>query len=175
MPDYDELNMRLRKKLLALADSYPDTVSHNPSGRSYFENKWLSKSGLHKDPDEAIQTFVEFVLGWANKLAGDSGREASLAIRSMWCIIGRQGLTGSAHGHGGTMSCAYYVDPGNPQTEGSGNIQFYAPGTSPETDKPVHVVAPRSGLLLLFPSHMKHSVSAYSGTKPRIVISCNLS
>lgn len=172
VPDHKSLNRRLRKKMLALAETVPDVVTNTANGTPQFDNKWLSATNLFKDPEPSIQAVVSSAEQVANKIATAVGKPDTLAVFSMWCIVGRLGLTGHPHRHKGTLSGVYYVDAGKQGKDSGGNIQFFAP-RGPK-DQPTHAVVPASGLVLMFPSKLMHSVSAYSSSEPRIVISFNL-
>lgn len=187
VPDYEGLNARLRETLTAISRTVPDAVSNMASGQSYFVNKWLSKSDLHLNPDRDIRSLVKFAEQTASREFPGTGSE-DLSVKSMWAIIGDTGLEGERHGHEGKVSAAYYVDVGSSGPDEGGELQFFEErgsrfwrrvraylGIKPKEPPPSYAVSPRSGLLVLFPSALVHSVSRYSGSDPRIVISINLS
>ena len=171
-PDFISLNQRLRDYLLKLSQSVPDSVSNNQNGVSYFDNKWLSQAQLHKSDNNDLQTLKTFAEQTANKLFRSPEPGLVISTTSMWSIISEVGLTGSRHNHRGRVSGAYYVDAGsNGETDG-GLMQFY---NQPGSSHPSHSFTPEPGLLLLFPSSLEHSVTAYTGESRRIVISLNMS
>lgn len=187
IPDSETLNARLTETLIAMSRSVPDAVSNMASGQSYFVNKWLSKSDLHLNLDPDIQSLVKFAEEAANREFQPAGSD-KLSVTSMWAVVGEPGLKGERHEHEGKVSAAFYVAAGSSGPEDGGELQFFESlgsrflrrvrsrlGLSPKEPRPSHVVAPRSGLLVLFPSALTHSVSRYEGTDPRIVISINLS
>jgi len=105
----------------------------------------------------------------------------------MWCIVGQTGLTGRRHAHGGKVSGVYYVDSGSGEDPESGALQFFPSWRKAiwsarhlwdariaEYRHGVPTIVPQSGLLVLFPSHLQHSVKRYVGTRERIVVSFNL-
>ncbi len=171
-PDFTSLNQRLRNYLLNLSQSVPDSVSNNQSGVSYFDNKWLSQAQLHKNDNNDLQTLKTFAEQTANKLFRAPEPGLVISTTSMWSIISEAGLMGSRHNHRGRVSGAYYVDAGSSGETDGGLMQFY---NQPGSSHPTHSFTPEPGLLLLFPSSLEHSVSAYTGESPRIVISLNMS
>ena len=171
-PDFTSLNLRLREHLIKLSQSAPDQGSNNPTGKSFFQNKWLSRDQLHKSDNKDLQSLKTFAEQAANRLLSPQTPGRVLSTTSMWSIISEVGLTGIRHSHKGRISCAYYVDAGSSGESDGGRIQFYhRAGLS----RPAHSLTPESGLLLLFPSSLEHSVSAYTGESRRIVISINMS
>ena len=162
----EALNVRLKDALLALSSFVPDEGSHMHSGQSYFENKWLSPNKLHESASPVLQELSGLITRLASQFAG-----RGVSIGTMWSIVSKEGMEGKAHAHKGAVSIAYYVDPGESGEEAGGLMQFFANGP----DKgPTHRVVPKPGMLILFPSRLQHSVSRYTGDKPRIVISANL-
>lgn len=166
LPGWERLNPRLNSAIQEMAGALPDAVSHNASGQSYFANKWLSPSKLHQEGPPVFREFAALV---EEVIAGVVGEP--LKVSSLWSIVSREGMEGGAHNHAGRVSLAYYVDPGESGPAKGGLMQFYA---DPESREPSHTVIPKAGLLIMFPSGLFHSVSRYTGSKPRIVISANL-
>lgn len=165
LPDHESLNRHLRDLLLERAGLEPDRVTNNPAGTSYFVNKWLSVNTLQREPEFAeLVARIEAVANeaaWPGVVPG-----TRLRIYAMWAIVSRQGLEGDRHTHHGVLSGAYYVSPG----DGSGGeLEVHA-----HADAPPECVRPEAGLLLLFPSDLPHGVRRYSGERPRVVISFNL-
>ena len=171
-PDFISLNQRLRDYLLKLSQSVPDRVSNNQNGVSYFDNKWLSQAQLHKSDNNDLQTLKTFAEQTANKKFRSTEPGLVISTTSMWSIISEAGLTGSRHNHRGRVSGAYYVDAGSSGEPDGGLMQFY---NQPGSSHPSHSFTPEPGLLLLFPSSLEHSVTAYTGESRRIVISLNMS
>jgi len=104
-------------------------------------------------------------------------------ITSMWSIINKKDSFNERHHHGNSaLSAAYYVNADND----SGDIVFYDPRQAfiyshPENSKindlnaQIKSVNPKSGLLVLFPSYLDHSVNPNCSKKDRVVISFNIS
>ena len=171
LPGAEALNLRLRETLLAMAETMPDRGSNMPGGRSFFDNKWLSPSSLHREDVPAFQDIRTAIEAAANG-AAVAGDRTPLRVVSMWSIVSRAEMEGRRHNHKGILSAAYYVDAGSSGADDGGLMQFYA---EPGAAQPSHSVVPEAGLLVLFPSGLQHAVSRYTGATPRIVISANLS
>ena len=168
VPDHEQLNIRLKRLLIGKSETEPNQVSNQRHGQTYFDNRWLSRADLHTSDEPDLQTLVKFAERAANRaLRSAPGRPVS--VTSMWCIVGKPGLKGRRHNHGGRVSGSYYVDAGSSGADG-GLLQFYAKRGSA---RPSHSIKPESGVLYLFPAPLEHSVSRYAGTDPRIVIGLN--
>ena len=106
-----------------------------------------------------------------------------IKITNMWSIINTKGSFNERHHHGNSaLSAAYYVKA----DKESGDIVFYDPRQAFTFSHPENTIvnelnaqtksiAPKSGLLVLFPSYLDHSVNTSNSTKDRIVISFNIS
>lgn len=88
-----------------------------------------------------------------------------------WVTILDQGGHQTPHIHpAGWLSGVFYVDTGEPETEGSGNLVF----GHAQTELPLsqaaheHQHQPVSGELVMFPSYFFHNTVPYSGKRPRI-------
>ena len=173
IPDHEALNARLRDKIIHMSETIPDAVSNQKFGRSFFANKWLSKTGLHLIDDPDFQAVAHFTRNMAKRLAQAAQRKSELMVTSMWCMVSKSGLEGRWHSHKGVISAVYYVDPGSSGREHGGELLFFTGAECAQP--PTHSITPEAGRLLLFPSSLSHAVSSYRGTAPRIVISVNLS
>ena len=168
LPDHEQLNLRLKRLLIGKSETEPNQVSNQRHGQTYFTNRWLSRADLQTSDEPDIQTLVKFAERAANRALKSDPRPA-VSVSSMWCIVGKPGLVGRRHNHGGRLSGSYYVDAGSSGADG-GLLQFYAKRGSAQ---PSHSITPESGVLYLFPAPLEHSVSRYDGTEPRIVIGLN--
>ena len=104
-------------------------------------------------------------------------------ITSMWSVVNNQNSFNERHHHGNSaLSVAYYVNA----DENSGDIVFYDPRhaftfSHPDNSKindlngQIKSIKPKSGMLVLFPSYLDHSVNPNNSTKERVVISFNIS
>lgn len=164
-----ELNDRLRDRLLKLSESEPDIGSNTSKGKSFFEQKWLSKNDLHLRGVTDFNEIATRIENTANRMAPVPGR---LVLNSMWAVVSHSGMEGRRHMHTGTVSIAYYVDAGASDESTGGQLCFYA--DRERRQEVSHSVVPETGMLVLFPSRMFHSVNRYRSESPRIVISANL-
>ena len=104
-------------------------------------------------------------------------------LSNMWAIVNEKGAMNQKHHHSNSdLSAAYYVTA----KEGCGNIIFYDPRPGkvykhPYSKEPnllnttTNGVKPETGMLILFPSYLEHSVDANISDNKRIVISFNIS
>src|SRR3546814_17106920 len=97
--------------------------SHMPSGRSFFESKWLSSNCLHRDGDPVFRVLGSTIEDAANSLPWRIEDTPPLRIATMWSIISRSGMAGRRHDHKGAISDAYYVDAGTSSECDGGNLQ----------------------------------------------------
>lgn len=161
----------LSSGLRLLAVSQPTVETNNRSGRSYFENKWLSAKDLHRSQDPAIRTLLSKTLLLATTYAHLlSSKRLPLVYHSCWGMISEHGLTGAPHSHSGLISGVTYLkagDSGHPRA--GGRLIMHTPGSTEQ-----EAIVPHSGDLILFPSTQVHSVERYNSNKTRMVISFNL-
>ena len=113
----------------------------------------------------------------------DDATNQSVKIKGVWAIINEKDAWNQKHHHSNSdISAAYYVSA----HENCGDIVFYDPRPArvykfPIINSPnklnatINSVKPESGLLVLFPSYLEHSVNPNLSNKKRIVISFNLS
>lgn len=98
-----------------------------------------------------------------------------------WAAVNRRGHYNSSHVHpGATWSGVYYVDPGDEAPDASAAclelahpitaaVMNFFPGLLPHA----LTVRPESGMIILFPSYLVHSVRLYHGERPRICVPFN--
>ena len=145
---------------------------------------WHSKNFNLQDetPKKFIESIKKDINNSLNDMSWDLNSQ-SAHIKSMWAIINEQNAWNQKHHHSNSdISAAYYVNA----HENCGDIVFYDPRPArvykhPIANKPnnlnatVNSIKPESGLLVLFPSYLEHSVNPNMSNKKRIVISFNLS
>lgn len=154
---------------------------------------WHSKSELFKWQDPAITVFAslvqDFVHGYvAERLAREPAMFRSVFQIEGWANVSRAGDYAKPHVHpSSNFALVYYPDagdaeppaPGEKRTSGVLELldprgrpeMFQTPGVSPADTLSI---APRTGLMLLFPSWLYHFVNPYKGTRPRISLACNV-
>ena len=113
-------------------------------------------------------------------------------VAEMWANVSPPGASNQMHAHPGALwSVVYYVDTGY---EGDGADQggelvlhdprfpmnrMYTPDivakrTDGKPEENVKGIRPRNGMIVAFPSWLKHSVRPYQGARERISIAINL-
>ncbi|MDA1073686.1 MAG: putative 2OG-Fe(II) oxygenase [Proteobacteria bacterium] len=163
------LNAGLRLHLLELAQQLPSKKTNQPNGKSFFDNKWITPTDLYRSDNEHIQELVHFAETDVNAFIRQNSPQVTLAIRSMWCMVSEPGMVGRRHNHVGRISGSYYVDAGESGPMG-GQLEFYE---DEKSSHPTFSIPPKTGMLYVFPSKLQHSVSTYTGDRPRIVIAMN--
>ena len=105
----------------------------------------------------------------------DNGYQISFV--DSWFHIGKTNSVHEAHIHSNSSWCGiYYVETGDTK---SGATHFRNPAYSTYVDagsrwlKTETIIKPENGLLILFPSHLEHYQSLYTGKKNRIVVAFN--
>jgi hypothetical protein len=123
--------------------------------------------GWHSTPDLLLweEDGVADLIDRIATVADDIG--AGGMRMQAWANVMRAGNHHLAHRHGEAVwSGVYYVEAGDANS--GGEITF-------ARGREVERVAPRPGLLLLFPGDLLHSVATYKGSTPRISVAFNLS
>jgi uncharacterized protein (TIGR02466 family) len=167
--NHEQLNAGLRPMLLEMSERLPDKGTNKVAGRSYFSNKWLSARELHRIQSPEMRMLAATIEQVANTGTWP-GASARLRIIAMWAIVSRNGLEGEPHMHSGLVSGAYYVDAGDCDQAGNGAFAVY----TPQGERMVARLQPKSGMMLMFPNTMWHGVQRYESDRPRIVLSFNL-
>ena len=178
------LNDSLKAKVLAKMGADPEGIRRSNTG------------GWHSDTDmmvwataEAQALFTEAMQAVAPLTADTNTPKRDFRFDGqMWANVSGPGHSNQTHCHTGALwSGVYYVDPGGDAVEGELVLedprfpmnQMYMPGLvlRDADGKPVrsqHAVTPVAGLMVLFPSWLKHSVRPYRGTGQRISVAFNL-
>jgi len=120
---------------------------------------WHSAPDLPSWEDDGVAELIDRIASVAEGVgAGEMRMQA-------WANVMRAGHHHLAHRHGEAVwSGVYYIEAGDTN---SGGVITFAQG------REVERVAPRAGLLLLFPGDLLHSVATYTGTAPRISVAFN--
>ena len=103
-------------------------------------------------------------------------------ITSAWSIINKKNASNERHIHSNSyISAVYYVSA----PKNCGDILFHDPREARIIRKPNTIkgnklnaevvnITPQSGLLVLFPSYLYHSVAKNNSDEERIIISFNI-
>ena len=177
--DADAINAELMK-LIDERRAIDEGVIRSNSGG------WHSKQDFARWSGEPGRKLLLHVLNLARDhthIAADSGTAINWAAEA-WANVSGAGALNNAHVHGGAFwSAVYYVrapssdsgqlvlhDPRMPA------LRMYAPmlrfkGAGPEQ---VARVNPKSGMLVMFPSWLLHSVDPWQGEGERVSIAFNI-
>jgi uncharacterized protein (TIGR02466 family) len=128
-------------------------------------------AGIHS----ALKQYYAFV-------ASKEVSEFQMNVRGdAWANVNTTGASNKLHVHpSANISGVYYVDAGNAVAPDSGRLEFLDPRNRPNmfetagTDRnDWFCMAPKSGLLVLFPSWLYHAVTPYDGARDRVSIAFN--
>ncbi len=179
------MNLELRRLILEKRDELPSERMSNSGG-------WQSPKTLHTWKAPCFQTLVTMVETAVLTILGESiGQDALSSIEqwhiAAWANVNECGDYNMIHNHsGGVFSGVYYVDVGTPdaQRPNSGVLSFRSPTLAqlaidnlraPEPLRKLFksnfAIAPKNGLMLVFPSWLEHQVHPYHGHGPRISVS----
>ena len=175
--DADAMNDQLRGIILERERSTPSVAKSNQGG-------WQSRPDFFQWDPPAIAALARLVTS-AVDVATESLRVPSTRQMDFrlygWAAVNRKGHYNTAHLHPhSTWSGTYYVDAGDegPGTSGA-MLEFMHPVTAaamsffPGVLPSARLVRPETGMLILFPSYLQHSVRMYGGERPRICVAFN--
>ena len=190
LPGYEQLNAELKQIILEREKKEPpkDSYDSNIGG-------WHSDRNLNEWSGKLGETILETAKLLADKMTmSRSGQPVDIDWQvNAWANINRNGDSNEFHVHPGSFwSGVYYVDDGgcaNDKTLGGEFVIMDPRGAGPSMYAPLlcfrgpggnsvgatELVAPRAGVIMLFPSWLSHAVRPYRGNKERISISFNLS
>ena len=135
--------------------------------------------------DEEVIFFINSISPKIKKTMEDMGWDLNnnkIEITNTWSIINTKGASNATHIHSNCyLSAAYYVKA----PKKCGDIVFHDPREAklirkPKTSESNKLnaeevnIQPQSGLLVLFPSYLYHSVNENISDSERIVISFNV-
>tara|TARA_B100001059_G_C17813073_1_gene573464 strand:- start:1437 stop:2024 length:588 start_codon:yes stop_codon:yes gene_type:complete len=147
-------------------------------------NGWHSRNFNMKDREPI--NFIEAIKKNINTAINDMGWDLSsqeVKLSNMWAIVNEKGAMNQKHHHSNSdLSAAYYVTA----KKGCGDIIFYDPRPGKVYKHPLsnninllnaitNGIKPETGMLVLFPSYLEHSVDPNVSDNERIVISFNIS
>lgn len=120
-----------------------------------------------------------------------AGKRSFDWVVEIWANVSGPGSANQLHCHPGSFwSAVYYVDDGGAASEGNGGELLLEDPRYPmaymtvpdlvlryRDDSPMHsqfAIRPVTGLMVLFPSWLRHSVRPHAGNRDRISIAMNL-
>ena len=188
-PGVAELNAGLKRILLAREQAAPEF--RGKGLRRSNLGGWRSEPDLLDWPEPEVKRLKQMILegvGTLQQLAlgpGAQGRRLRIEHQlAAWANVNRRGAYNIVHNHPGQhWSGVYYVeaDPPEPDQPYNGVIEFHDPRpAAPAMPIPgfpfgqMHLVQPRPGLMLAFPSWHQHMVHPYQGDGVRISIAFNV-
>ena len=178
VPGAAEINRQLEEAILAQQQSEPGLLLSNRGG-------WQSKRNFRSWAGEAGTRIIDHATELANSSTGH--RPDRLPPQwnvDVWTNVSRSGAFNMSHIHGGSYwSAVYYVRAG----EGEGGqlvlhdprmpgLRMHAPGlrfkdAGPDVRAEIN---PKSGLMVLFPAWLSHSVEPWQGEGNRISVAMNI-
>ena len=174
------VNVALKAEILARQAREPSAKLSNIGG-------WQSNPDLFnwKVPElQQLQRWIDQAYGAVMCQQLDTTRFKSRFTRIGWANVNESGHYNRTHIHPNAhWSGVYYVDMGQPDPSliHNGAIELLDPRpavgvyTLPGvTTSGAGALQPKTGMMLLFPSWLRHSVLPYRGQGPRISISFNL-
>ena len=182
------LNARLKKLIYAQEAGNDGLQKSNQGG-------WHSKDDMMGWAPGEAKVLLNAAMGACAPHTADthpSGKRNFEFNANMWANINRRGHANKAHTHPGCLwSCVYYVDGGidGDSAAVAGELMLedprypmnamYVPSLvlRGEDGAPQHsqyAITPKSGMMVIFPSWLRHSVRPYHGGKDRISVAFNL-
>jgi uncharacterized protein (TIGR02466 family) len=173
LQDYEELNQTLLNVIEQLKQIDPGHSASNVLG-------WHSKANLFNL--EEVKPFQRLVDAAILEVAEAMGYgNVRISAANCWANVNSKHASNKIHDHANCLfSGVYYVKA----PEGCGNLMFYDPRsartfyrpavqnyTAYTSDAVAHVAA--TGLLLIFPSWLKHGVEPNLSDEERISVSFN--
>lgn len=173
----EALNAQLRDVILERERTTSSVVKSNQGG-------WQSPSDFFDWDEPAIRSLRTCVLGAVTVATARVGAPAKFRLEFQlfgWAAVNRRGHYNTTHVHPmSTWSGTYYVDAGDELPEAPGaQLEFSHPITaSPMNFFPgilpsARLVRPETGMIIVFPSYLQHSVRMYGGDRPRICVPFN--
>lgn len=156
---------------------------------------WQSGTDLDRWGGEAALALRDHAIARSREFTVDAleGTREVDWVAEMWANVSRRGASNQTHAHPGSFwSMVYYVDDGyagSPDKALGGELSFLDPRfpmvrmAAPDlryrrdngsVDNQEVWMRPRSGLIVMFPSWLMHSVRPYSGQGTRISIAINI-
>ena len=186
--DAPRWNAELKQKILARSATERGVSKSNFHG-------WQSEVGMDRwsgEAGQALRTFAEQRADEHSFL--DEGVDSRIAWSAeMWANVSKGGASNQTHAHPGSFwSMVYYVDDGYggvPDKSQGGELSFLDPRfpmvrmAAPDlrfkredgyVENQEVWLQPRSGLVVMFPSWLMHSVRPYFGKGTRISIAINI-
>ena len=162
----DEMNKELKEIILKKEKEIPTTTKSNQGG-------WQSEGDFFRWGGESIENlynlFLKLIESSTKKLEFVETIPMDFHIYG-WANVNRKGHSNIAHIHPmSTWSGTYYVDAGDELNPNLSHLTAFFPGLLPGE----YHIKPKTGLMNLFPSYVRHGVRTYHGNNPRICVAVN--
>ena len=177
--DTSDINKELKEIILKKEKDTPTTNKSNQGG-------WQSEGDFFRWGGSSIEKvynlFLDLISASTKKLDFIQTIPMDFHIYG-WANVNRKGHSNIAHIHPmSTWSGTYYVDAGDDLDESKcGLFEAYNPNLSHLTSffpgllAGEYLIKPKTGMMNLFPSYVRHGVRTYYGDNPRICIAVNAS
>ena len=180
--DSEVLNEQLRTIILEREQASAGESKSNVGGWQSTDDlaSWAGAAG-----GEVVQRVMATVNHATRQLMIDAKGRVEFGWKiAIWANVNRRGQYNRMHFHpGSTWSGTYYVDVGDSPSATNplaGSLEIMSPnqasamsflsGLLPQT----RIVQPQSGMMIVFPSYLPHTVHPYDGERPRISIAFNV-
>jgi uncharacterized protein (TIGR02466 family) len=187
--EHDSLNHELKRVIAARRAQDQGVQISNVGG-------WQSNSEMTRWGGEPALRLLERIVATADAFTVDIKADGPPRFRwspEMWANVSPPGASNSLHLHPGCVwSAVYYVDDGyagstdralggelvffDPRMPAirmnAPDLRFRRPGGTPDHHE--SMMRPASGMMVMFPAWLSHSVRTYRGAGNRISIAVNL-
>ncbi len=187
MPEAGRINADLLAAIAAERSRSPGIQRSNLGG-------WHSDNDMARWGGPAAQALAEFAAATGGEHMSDidpGGKRRFGWGIDMWANVNGPGDANQLHCHPGSFwSGVYYADPGGAEdVAGGGELVMEDPRyptaymgvpnlvLKDAAGQPMHsqvVIRPQAGLLVMFPSWLRHSVRPHRGDRERVSIALNL-
>jgi len=181
LPDAEALNGELRALILETEKNNPGITKSNVGG-------WHSELGIFAWDADCIRTLYQQVRLGCVEMTRNIITRSNKRFRADyridgWANVMRSGNYHNVHNHPNNLwSGVYYVSTGDPEADPprNGYLEWQDPRTGanmvtiPDSLFDLrYSVAPKAGVLVLFPAWLRHHVHPFVGASERITIAFN--
>jgi uncharacterized protein (TIGR02466 family) len=181
-PNSDAFNAELKKEILRREKAEKGITRSNVGGWHSKPDLLLWEADCTRQLKDRLGAFAVDLTRLVTRL--DGPRKINLQMEG-WANVSRRGHYNSVHDHpGSTWSGVYYVSRGEPDSDDpcNGKLELIDPragvnilGVQQQSAlEGRYLVEPMPGLMVMFPSWLKHTVHPFQGLGERISISFNI-
>ena len=189
MPQHDLLNAELKRVIAGRQAQDSGVEISNVGG-------WQSDTAMLRWGGDPALRLLDRIVATADAFTVDIKADGAPRFRwspEMWANVSPPGASNSLHLHPGSFwSAVYYIDDGyagssdralggelvffDPRMPAirmnAPDLRFRRPGGTPDHHE--SMMRPASGMIVMFPAWLSHSVRPYRGTGSRISVAVNL-